>query len=253
MARDRYFESRCVEVESLCGDVIHITLERADGEPISWTPGQFVMIHFPDAAGLSLNRSYSMSAASDPATPTRFALCVKRVEGGLGSTRIHSLKPGDPITTSGPYGRFVLAKQLPRDVVLVATGTGVAPFRAMRAQLEALLEAGHRVWLLFGVRYEGDLLYHAEWEALAAAHPGFCYRPVVSRPQAWAGARGYVQVFLDEVKAAVNPEDAIAYLCGVPEMIDGMRDALQGIGFGMRAIKTEKYVSPPPPRAKEEG
>lgn len=252
MARDRYFESRCVEVQTLCPDVHHVLLEREDSEPMSWTPGQFMMIHFPDRDGVSINRSYSMSSATEPSAPGRFALCVKRVEGGQGSTLIHSLKPGDAITTSGPYGRFVLAKQLTRDVVLVATGTGVAPFRAMIAQLEELLAAGHRIWLLFGVRYDAELLYHAEWEALAARHPAFHYRPIVSRPEAWTGPKGYVQALLPELQAAVDPADTTAYLCGVPDMIDAMRDALQAMGLGMRAIKTEKYVSPPPPRVKEE-
>ena len=251
MSRDRYFESECIEIDALCSNVRHITFRRCDGEELTWTPGQFVMIHFEDPEGIEINRSYSMAAASE--ADATFDLCVKLVEGGQGSGLIHRLSVGDKITTSGPYGRFVLKAEVPSDLVLVATGTGVAPFRAMIPRLEQELEAGKRVWLLFGVRFADEQLYHQEWMALAARFDNFLYRPCVSRPaegDRWGGVTGYVSGFVDEVAEAVEVEDAIAYLCGVPAMIDDMRKILTEVGFGMRAIKTEKYVSPPPPRKR---
>lgn len=248
MGRNRYFTSRVLENRALCDAVCHVTLERDDGQPVTYKPGQFVMIHFPNPDGVEVNRSYSLSSLPDEP----FALCVKRVEGGLGSTLVHGLKPGDTLKTSGPYGRFTLGAKPPRDIVLVATGTGVAPYRAMIPQLEALLADSHRVWLLFGARYVRELLYDDTWRALAERHAEFTYLPIVSRPEpdeGWTGPVGYVSAFMDEVNAAINPEDAIAYLCGVPAMIDDMRERFMERGLSRRAVKTEKYVSPPPPSA----
>lgn len=253
MARERYFQSQVVEVRELSELVRHVVLEREDGAALPYTAGQFIMIHFPDEHGVEINRSYSMSEPPE-ALPGRFGLCVKRVDGGRGSELIHSLGEGDTIKTSGPYGRFVLKNAPPRDIVLVATGTGVAPYRAMIPELRARIEAGHRIWLLFGVRTVDELLYHDEWRDLATQHPdGFLYRPVVSRPRpeaSWSGPVGYVSAFLDELDAAIDPDDAIAYLCGVPAMIDDMRAALLERGFTRRTVKTEKYASPPPPGKK---
>jgi len=253
MARDRYFESECIEIEPLCSNVRHIVFRRVDGEPLGYVPGQFVMIHFEDAAGVQLNRSYSMAAAA-PEDGT-FALCVKRVEGGLGSGLIHGLSVGDRITTSGPYGRFVLKQELPKDVVLVATGTGAAPFHAMVGQLEEAMATGTRVWLLLGVRFADEVLYDGEWRALAARQPAFRYLPTVSRTRpndGWDGAWGYVRELLPEVLAAIDVNDTLTWLCGVPAMIDEVRTALAEAGVPARAIKTEKYVSPPPPKGAAE-
>ncbi|MEO1273760.1 MAG: hypothetical protein AAFX99_37265, partial [Myxococcota bacterium] len=166
----------------------------------------------------------------------------------------HRLEVGDVLKTSGPYGRFVLKKALPRDIILVATGTGVAPYRAMVPELRERMDEGHRVWLLLGARYVDELLYDDVWQGLSAQWPEhFRYRPVVSRPRAasgWSGKVGYVSLFLEELDEAIDVEDAIAYLCGVPDMIDDMREQLLDRGMTRRTVKTEKYTSPPPPGQK---
>ncbi len=252
MAR-KYFQSRVVESRNLCSNVKHIVFEPQQDEPFEYIPGQFVMIHFPNEAGLELNRSYSIS--SIPGECKGYALCVKRVDFGKGSTLLHSLEVGQEIKTSGPFGRFTLREEQPKDIILAATGTGIAPFRSMLDQLKAAMDQTTRVHVLMGVRHTNELLYHDELTQLAADNPNFTYRPCVSRPAPednWEGRVGYVGSFLDDLEAegSLVPGDTVAYLCGVPPMIDGMRNSFKERGFDRRAIRTEKFASPPDPVPK---
>jgi ferredoxin-NADP reductase len=247
MAR-KYFQARAVSHRALCENVRHIDFERIDQEAVEFKPGQFMMIHFVGREGVEINRSYSMVEAHS-STP-RFALCVKRVDpDGQGSHLIHSMSVGDEIKMSGAHGRFCLREEEPRDLVLVATGTGIAPYHCMLQELETILQTPQRrVWLLFGVRFDEELLYHDIWLDLASRRPNFHYRPVVSQPPRTADFDlpvGYVSRYMDEVLKAIDPNDAVAYLCGVPPMVDDMRTRFKEAGLGLRAVRTEKYVSPP--------
>ena len=140
---------------------------------------------------------------------------------------------------------------MPGDVnaryLLIATGTGVTPYRAMLSQLESLIaERGTEVVLLFGARSPAELLYGDEFRALADAHPGHVrFMPCFSRelpadphPDT---RHGYVQQFLPEL--APDPAGDIAYLCGNPNMVDACFEALKEAGFEVRQIRREKYVS----------
>lgn len=250
MAR-QFFQSVVRESRNLCSNVKHITFTPQNEGPFEYTPGQFIMIHFPNEEGIELNRSYSISAP--PGEHEGFSLCVKRVDFGKGSTLLHKLEVGDEIKTSGPFGRFVLRDEDPEDIILVATGTGIAPFRSMIDQLKTSLD-NRRIWMLMGVRHGDELLYHDEWTALDEAHERFHYRAIVSRPRPedhWTGPVGYVSAFFDELSPHINPGRTTAYLCGVPPMIDDMRERFMAKGMTRREIRTEKFASPPDPKKKK--
>ena len=244
-----YFQSTLKASQDLCSNVRHLSFDTDKPGNFDHGPGQFIMIHFPNEDGIEINRSYSIS--TPPGEEEGFSLCVKRVERGRGSTLLHRLEPGEQIKTSGPFGRFALRDEDPENVILVATGTGIAPFRSMRDMLaEGLRKRNY--WLLMGVRHTEELLYHDEWLALAEAHANFNYRPVVSRPdESWDGPVGYVDTFLPEFEELIQPGKITAYLCGVPQMIDSMRKIFMDRGLGRREIRTEKFASPPPPRRKK--
>ena len=170
---------------------------------------------------------------------------------GAATALFEGLPEGGNITASGPYGRFCL---MPADAnrryLLIATGTGVTPYRSMLPQLETLMrERGVEVVLLFGARTPAELLYGDEFRAFAEAHPGFRFVPCFSRelpgegsPHAHADVRhGYVQQALPEF--APNPATDIAYLCGNPNMVDACFEALKGFGLAVPQIRREKYVS----------
>lgn len=246
MERD-YFQSRLKEATALCGNVKHLVFHPEDGQPLPYKAGQFIMIHFPNPDGIEINRSYSISAPPGECEDG-FALCVKRVDGGKGSTLLHSLQVGDTIKTTGPHGRFTLRDEEPRDLVLVATGTGIAPFRSMLPELIAMLPQ-RRVWLLMGVRYTEELLYHEELLKVSQEHEDFHYLYTVSRPgDDWDGDQGYVSQYMERLGQVIDPASTVAYLCGVPEMVNDMRKAFMELGLKIRAIRSEKFVSPPDPK-----
>jgi NAD(P)H-flavin reductase len=133
-----------------------------------------------------------------------------------------------------------------RRYLLIGTGTGVTPYRAMLPQLETLMaERGIEVVLLFGARTPAELLYGDEFRAFADRHPGFRFVPCFSRElpeNPHADVRhGYVQQFLDEF--APDPANDIAYLCGNPNMVDACFEALKTHGLPVPQIRREKYVS----------
>src|SRR5690606_15376212 len=146
---------------------------------------QFLQVHFHYPDGTPTKRSYSLATIHDHALGPgeRVEIAVSYVAGGAATALFEGLDEGDCIDASGPYGRFCL---MPNDAnqryLLIGTGTGVTPYRAMLAQLEALMLArGVEVVLLFGARTPVELLYAEDFSAFAARHPGFRFVPCFSR------------------------------------------------------------------------
>jgi ferredoxin-NADP reductase len=214
----------------------HFELAFEGGQSMDFLPGQFVSVLCP-ANGKPIRRAYSI--ASPPFFKSRIDLCLKLVYGGTVTHWLWNLKEGERFQIHGPMGKFVLPEPVDFDVVFVATGTGIAPFRSM---IHTLLEGGFqkKVWLLFGVRYDGAIPYHAEWLELAARHPGFVYIPTISRPSPeWTGEAGYVQTKI--AKYFSEPAGKRVYVCGLSEMIRGVEDACLNGGFGAEDIRYERY------------
>jgi ferredoxin-NADP reductase len=218
---------------------------RADGAPFAFVPGQFVQIHFHYTDGKPTKRSYSIATIGDGAA-ARVEVAVSYVDGGAATNLLGNLKEGEAIDASGPYGRFCLADtDANRRYLLVATGTGVTPYRAMLPQISRLAERGAEVALVYGARNEQELLYGDEFEAFARAHPHFRFYACFSRtPRAQPRAHdrnGRVQVALQELKP--DAERDIAYLCGNPDMVDQAFALLKDTGLPVPHIRREKYVS----------
>lgn len=241
------FEATITDTWMLTEHVKALRLGRADGEEFKVYPGQFFMMHF-EHGGSSLNRSYSAANRAIERSVDELELSIALVEDGIGSEIVERAKVGDTWLLSGPHGRFVIRGE-PEHLVLVATGTGIAPYRAMMGQVEDLLRSGARVDLVFGVRQEEEFLYADEFTSTAGQFEGFhyhacCSRPVDAHGHESAGGRvGRVQVALDAFD--YSPETTVFYLCGNEEMVDDMKERLLAEGFDRRGVRTEAYVSPP--------
>ena len=248
-----HFPLKLVGRRMLAPTVAHLSFVRDDGEPLDYIPGQFMQVHFEYADGTATKRSYSLATQHDHAMGPgeSVEIAVSYVPGGAATALFEQLPMGGTITGSGPYGRFCL---MPADTnrryLLIGTGTGVTPYRAMLPQLAQLIEQrGIEVVLLFGARTEEELLYGDEFRAFADAHPGVRFVPCFSRalpaadsPHAHADVRkGYVQDQLAEF--APSAEGDIAYLCGNPNMVDACFEALKGHGLPVPHIRREKYIS----------
>ena len=138
----------------------------------------------------------------------------------------------------GPLGVFVWKPER-ADSVMVATGTGIVPYRPML--IEALRQgATHKFTLIYGTRHPENLLYLDEFNALAAQHPNFTFIPTVTRPtDAWPGATGRVQAHV--LSAIGDRRDIHLYACGLKEMVDSIREIGKELGFDRKQIVFEKY------------
>ena len=226
-------------------------------------PGQFISVVASDPEGKEQTRAYSLASASDG---NHFELCVNRVDDGFFSNLLADLRVGGTLQVYGPNGFFTLREPI-TDSILVATGTGVAPLRGF---LQWLFPEngpdrsdGKEIWLVYGTRHTSELYYREEFEAWAVKHANFHYLPTLSRaPEGWTGLRGYVQEHMARIveeRAArlgrplplppVDPGippaelsfDVNVYVCGLNNMIAGVRDRLKSYGFHRRQIVSERY------------
>jgi len=227
----------------------HYRFVRDDGQPLDFQPGQFIQVHFHYADGTATKRSYSLATIHDHALGPGEAveIAVSFVAGGAATALFEALRAGDHLQASGPFGRFCLQPgDHNRRYLLIATGTGVTPYRSMLPLLaQVMRERDLQVVLLQGARTDEELLYGDDFRAFADAHPGFRYVPCYSRglpDGAHPDARhGYVQQHLPEF--APDPAADIAYLCGNPNMVDACFEALKEAGLPSAQIRREKYVS----------
>jgi CDP-4-dehydro-6-deoxyglucose reductase len=199
-----------------------------------FVPGQFLSVS-EQIGEEEITRAYSIAS---PPGGNRFALCANLVGEGHLTPFLFDLRPGDEIHFRGPYGAFI-PKRPVSDSILVATGTGIAPFRSM-LHSDTLQQSGKSVTLVFGVRHEAGLLYNHEWKKLAAAWADFAYHPTLTSPPAhWKGRTGRVQKHVLELLGDRREVDI--YICGMKEMVDDLRAQLKAAGVDRKRIVVEKY------------
>lgn len=207
-------------------------LLRVEGHPFDFTPGQHVSVAVGGGEEGPEYRPYS--PVSQPGTDT-IALAVKRYPEGTGSVWMHERTVGDSISFTPPSGNLGL-RALDRDVVFLATGTGLTPMLSMVTKY--LMEGEGHATLLFGERTEADLMYRETLDLYAASHPNFTVRYVLSEED-WSGPTGYVQehlaAFLDD------PDAPHVYVCGVPEMVVETKGVLFDLGVPDDHLFTEGW------------
>ncbi len=249
--------------------VLHVAPDA--GALPSFEPGQFAVVGLPASAPRTplsdpeeprqgpdkmIRRAYSIASPSLPGH--HLELFVTLVRSGELTPRLFALQPGSRLWL-GPKitGLFTLA-DVPagQNLVLVATGTGLAPYMSMlRTRLDA--GGGRRVAVLVGARHSWDIGYQSELRTMQRLVPEFTFLPIVSRPgeepTPWSGATGHVQSLwtggaLEQAWGArPTPADTHVFLCGSPAMTEGMQALLEGEGFRVHEkgrpgqIHVEKY------------
>jgi len=244
MAPSQPFDCRLVASRALAPSVRELVFERADGAPFEFDPGQWVNLVLPLPSG-EIKRAYSIATPPRPGSP-RFSLAVTKVADGPGSRFLHELREGETLRAIGPSGLFTRKGHEETPSLFICTGTGVTPLRSMIA---SALEAGTKapLSLLFGARFEEDILYREEFEAWAREHPRFRYEVTLSQgAPSWAGRRGYVQRHVPELLGALRATGAgsepYAYVCGLERMVNAVRELLRGeLGVPRKHVHTERY------------
>lgn len=214
----------------------HFEFELEDDTPFEFHSGQFITLH-ASLEGNAHRRAFSIATASDAGR--RFELCLNIDANDDFSSWVRELKPGQRVEFSGPYGRFRLRRPLGNALAFVATGTGIAPIRAMLQELYRGRGFRGEVWLIFGVRTEAAILYRDEFVRLSKAFPAFHFIPTLSRPEpGWAGASGHVQ---DHVLRELAHKPGLqVYVCGKQQMVEEVCRLVLSMGYGLEAVSCEK-------------
>ena len=227
---------------------------RPDGELFKFEPGQFTVLGLlgreprvpearaeepaPDPDKL-IRRAYSISSSS--VERQYLELYVALVPSGELTPRLFQLRPGSRLFLAPKAsGMFTLDRVPPgKAVLLVATGTGLAPYVSMLRTL-LIRETERRFVVLHGARVSWDLGYRAELESLARLRPNFSYIPTITEPAQdphFQGQTGLIQTLLEQGVVerlgglALDPAGVDVFLCGNPAMITAVKALLQARGF----------------------
>ena len=222
-------EGFVVASESLSPDVRRVVVSTS--APYPFRAGQHVALRFEGEGPLDSYYSYASAARTE--APYEFELAVGRGTG----ERPPEVPIGARIVISSPRGAGMLERIPPaRSLLLVATGTGVAPLRALIEEAHRL-EVAVPVRLLHGCRTEADRLFAAQFEALAE-RGWLGYFPVLSRPSAgWRGLVGHVQDHL----ARVLVDRPVCAVCGSMTMVEDVTRLLLEQGVDAVDIFAEGY------------
>jgi ferredoxin--NADP+ reductase len=254
------FTGKCISNDNLLGEggigvVQHIKFDLSGGD-LTYYEGQSIGIIPPgnDAKGKPHKlRLYSIASTrhGDDVNDTTVSLCVRQLEykdekteqmvQGVCSTYLCDMQPGTEVQITGPTGKEMLLPEDPNStIIMMATGTGIAPFRAylwrMFKDNERAANPDYQfkglAWLVFGVATTPNILYKQELEEIAAKYPdNFRLTYAVSREQKNAeGGKMYIQDRIaenaDELWSLVQKDSTHVYICGLKGMETGINAAL---------------------------
>jgi len=228
------YEATISAVEQLSDSTIALKIKGEALSQLAFLPGQYVNLQVP---GSEHTRAYSFSSLQHDG---EVSFLIRNVPGGLMSSFLTGLaKAGDSMTLAGPLGSFYL-RDIRRPLLLLAGGTGLAPFTAM---LERIAEQGseYPVHLIYGVTHDIDLVETARLEALAARIANFTFSACVASPDSQYPRKGYVTQHIEP--AHLNDGDVDVYLCGPPPMVEAVSRYLQDKAIVPANFYFEKFAA----------
>ncbi|MEY2653345.1 MAG: hypothetical protein RLZZ524_372 [Pseudomonadota bacterium] len=233
--------ARVSTLERVAPDVMVVRLQLPANQVFRYHAGQYVEFILRDGA----RRSYSMANAPDD-LPTSMELHIRHMPGGKFTDHVFgAMKEKEILRLEGPYGSFFLREDNDRPIVLLASGTGFAPIKALIEHMRAKGIAHRPTTLYWGARRLADL-YLDDWAARAAAElPWLRYVPVLSDvgpDEGWTGRTGFVHraVLADWPDLSAHE----VYACGVPIMVESARrDFVAQAGLPEDAFYADAFTS----------
>lgn len=238
----RQFRVRVEQLEELTPKIRGLQLKiLAPEEGIIFKPGQYVQLEVPKYKLTSGPEYRAYSICSSCEDHHNLDLVITKAEGGAVSTYVHEyLKAGEELAVNGPYGHFYL-RDSDRDILLIATGSGMAPIKSILHQVEKE-QIPRKTTFFFGARAREDLFYDDLIKGLEKTIPDFTFVPTLSRPKPedqWRGERGRVTDLIEKY----IPENAgiDVYICGAPPMVESCVQILSRKGIPEEHIFYDKF------------
>lgn len=224
---------RISSLEKLASDVIKVVLRLPPNVALDFIPGQYVDVIGPGG----IRRSYSLANA--PKADNTLEFHIRAVENGAMSQYwFNQSAVNDLLRLHGPQGTFFLRDIANCDLIFLATGTGIAPVKAMLETLPSFPadQQPQSITVLWGARHEHDLYFDV------ASLPGIKkYIPVLSRAEVtWQGERGYVQDAL--LRQIPDLRNAVVYACGSDSMIHSAKSTLAAAGLPSHHFYSDAFV-----------
>lgn len=225
--------SRIVTIDRLAPDIVKVVLKTPPTSPLQFLPGQYV-----DVLADGVRRSYSLANA--PRADGLLELLIKRYPGGhLSAYWFERAQPNDLLRIEGPFGTFFLRDEAPESIVFLATGTGIAPVKALLEELAAdpTRAARHRISVFWGNREAENFC----WDPVALGMDVGFHHLLSGADATWRGAKGYVHDAA--VRQGIDPANTVVYACGSDAMIASARAALLTLGLPAKRFFSDAFVS----------
>ncbi|WP_368621728.1 benzoate 1,2-dioxygenase electron transfer component BenC [Paraburkholderia sp. BR13444] len=237
----RMHQGRLTSIERVSESTIAFAAKLEDRVGLEFKAGQYVNVTVP---GTDQTRSYSFSSGPQDRD---VSFLVRNVPQGLMSTWLaEEAKVGAALEFKGPYGGFYL-REIGRPVLMLAGGTGLAPFLSM---LDEVLKSGgskYPIHLILGVNTDNDLVCVDQLERYAKLIPGFTYATVIADKTSAHPRKGWVT---DHIEAAqLNDGEVDIYLCGPPAMVDAVSKYLKDQNVNPTSFHYEKFATAAPAQA----
>ncbi|MDP0589303.1 MAG: FAD-binding oxidoreductase [Candidatus Endonucleobacter bathymodioli] len=229
---------------SLSDQTMELEFQFAGETTFQHKAGQFVQLLF-EHEETEYKRSYSIASAPEFFHETgKLQIAISFVTDGVASAFFQNAALGAVMMLSGPFGVLTLPESLEGKLILIGTGTGIAPYRAMIPKLLTMADSDRKIIILMGGRYQSEIIYKNDFQELTSSNPYIDYRICLSRESPdnlqEGEYSGYVQHQLNHLN--LNPDNDITYLCGNPSMVDDAAAQLKDMLFESKKIKREKYV-----------
>ena len=234
--------SRVLSIDRPAPDVAVIRLQLPANQNLQYRAGQYVEFILRDGA----RRSYSMANAGHAlGSPPAIELHLRHMPGGVFTDHVFgTMKVKDILRMEGPFGSFFLREDSAKPMILLASGTGFAPIKAIVQQLQHQGSQRPAV-LCWGGRRRADLYQHDWCEQAAAEMPNLRYVPVLSEPaaeDAWAGRTGFVHLAVMADFPDLSAHQV--YACGAPVMVDAaQRDFVARCGLPAEEFYADSFTS----------
>ena len=235
----RKMPSRVARLEKAAPDVMIVSLQLPANERLQYKAGQYIEFMLKDGK----RRSYSMANA--PHADEHLTLHIRHMSGGLFTDQVFgSMKERDILRFEGPLGTFFLRENSDKPIVLLASGTGFAPIKAI-IEHAIELKSVRAMTLYWGGRRPQDLYMHALCEEWARILPNFRYVPVISEPleqDRWSGRKGFVHRAVMEDFPDLSGHQV--YACGAPIVVDSARrDFVDACGLPKDEFYADSFTS----------